>query len=152
MTENPRFYCGQVIDTYEDAQKSYETFAKERGFAVRLGKSQTSSKDSIVRKRDFLCHRQGKATSKTGATTMSTKPRKRVSSRCDCQAMLRISLQNDMSSSNHNKWMVLKFIDEHSHELLNAAEINTIAAHLLFTEEQEKTIALLKDAGRSAAS
>ena len=102
MANVPPFLIGQAFDSHEEALERYRRFAKERGFSVRLGKSYTSKNDEI-RKRDFVCHRQGLAPPKKSS---SLKPRKRETIRCDCKAMLRISLSNDENSSDHKKWIV----------------------------------------------
>ncbi|XP_073006079.1 protein FAR1-RELATED SEQUENCE 11 isoform X2 [Typha latifolia] len=107
-------YIGQRFVTHDAAYEFYSEFAKRCGFSIR--RHRTEGKDGVgkgLTRRYFVCHRAGNTPSKAAS---ETKPqRNRKSSRCGCQAYMRISKSTDMGIP---EWRVTGFANHHNHELL----------------------------------
>ena len=119
-------------------------------FSVRLGEAKWVDPNAAVRVprwREFLCHREGAPSAKTS----TVKPRARLSFRCNCKAMLRVSLCTRAGSPDAGLWTVLKFEDDHSHELLTVEETAFLPANRNLTAEEEADIQLLRAAGLRGA-
>ncbi|RZB71604.1 Protein FAR1-RELATED SEQUENCE 11 [Glycine soja] len=74
--------------------------------------------------------------------------RNRESTRCECKAYLRISLQksHDIFPS---EWRVTKFVVEHNHVLLTQSEVRFLPANRTISEDDIERIFLLKEGGLS---
>ncbi|KAF2322291.1 hypothetical protein GH714_010555 [Hevea brasiliensis] len=87
----------------EDAAKTfYDEYAKRLGFSSKVVHFNRSKTDGTVVFREFVCGREG------------LKRRSADS----CNAMLRIEFKGQ------NKWVVTKFIKEHSHSMVNPSKVH----------------------------
>ncbi|KAK9146101.1 hypothetical protein Sjap_006004 [Stephania japonica] len=94
----------------EDAAKSfYDEYAKRVGFITRIVSSRRSERDGSVISRRLACNKQGFR--KLGQVRI----RKRESTKEGCMAMMRVNRQKP------GKWVVTKFVKEHSHPLVISA-------------------------------
>ncbi|RVW44272.1 Protein FAR1-related sequence 11 [Vitis vinifera] len=97
-----------------EAYEFYSEFAKRCGFSIR--RHRTEGKDGVgkgLTRRYFVCHRAGNTPIKT--SNESKPQRNRKSSRCGCQAYLRISKTTELGAP---EWRVTGFANHHNHELL----------------------------------
>jgi hypothetical protein len=137
-------FVGQIFLSEEEAYAFYKRYAYHHGFSIRKGRF--IKQNGIVSRRDFFCHREGSVSLKI--IDPSKEQRKRESTRCDCKAHLRVSLQksHDIFPS---EWRVTKFVPEHNHCLLTQSEVRFLPAYRTILEEDHERIFLLKEAGLS---
>lgn len=83
-------YIGQRFPTHDSSYDFYTDFTKTFGFSIR--RHRTEGKDGVgkgLTRRYFVCHRAGNTPAKS--STENKPQRNRKSSRCGCQAYMRIS-------------------------------------------------------------
>ncbi|KAF2289115.1 hypothetical protein GH714_028989 [Hevea brasiliensis] len=108
-------FIGQRFVSQDAAYEFYCSFAKQCGFSIR--RHRTRGKDGVgrgVTRRDFTCHRGGYPQMKPSEDGKMQRNRK--SSRCGCQAYMRIVKRADFDVP---EWRVTGFSNIHNHELLN---------------------------------
>ena len=106
---------GMLFTSHDAAVSFYENYAKMAGFSVRLGSVDwTKTPEKAVRKRELLCHKAGVTPEKTVTTAQRSRP----STRCNCLALMRISLQTNDKLPEYGKWKVIHLRLEHNHSLL----------------------------------
>ncbi|WJX78103.1 histidine decarboxylase [Trifolium repens] len=122
-------FVGQIFLSEEEAYAFYKRYAYHHGFSIRKGRF--IKQNGIASRRDFFCHREGSVSLKI--IDPSKEQRKRESTRCDCKAHLRVSLQksHDIFPS---EWRVTKFVPEHNHCLLTQSETILFGCALLRNE------------------
>ncbi|RZB62629.1 Protein FAR1-RELATED SEQUENCE 11 [Glycine soja] len=137
-------FVGQIFLSEEEAFAFYKRYAYQHGFSVRKGRF--IKRNGIMRRCDFFCHREGRSSLKI--IEPLKEQRNRESTRCECKAYLRISLQksHDIFPS---EWRVTKFVVEHNHVLLTQSEVRFLPANRTISEDDIERIFLLKEGGLS---
>lgn len=145
-TSNDLFpYIGQRFLTHDDAYDFYREFARQCGFSIR--RHRTEGKDGVgkgLTRRYFVCHRAGNTPVK--APSEAKPQRNRKSSRCGCQAYLRISKCTD---SGAPEWRVTGFANHHNHELLEAHQVRFLPAYRAISETDRNRIIMFAKSGIS---
>lgn len=138
-------YIGQRFVTHDAAYEFYSEFAKRCGFSIR--RHRTEGKDGVgkgLTRRYFVCHRAGNTPVK--ASNESKPQRNRKSSRCGCQAYLRITKTMDMGVS---EWRVTGFANHHNHELLEPNQVRFLPAYRTISESDKNRIFMFAKTGIS---
>nr|GFB87063.1 protein FAR1-related sequence 11 [Tanacetum cinerariifolium] len=97
-------FVSQCFLSEEEAFVFYVKYARMKRFSVRKGRFE--NKNGVKKRRDFFCHRQGKA--ETKVVNYSKLQRNRGSSRCECKAYMRIKLKR-INEIFPEEWQVTKF-------------------------------------------
>ncbi|KAL6180691.1 hypothetical protein ACLB2K_047351 [Fragaria x ananassa] len=145
-TTNDVIPCiGKRFATHDAAYEYYSEFAKQCGFSIR--RHRTEGKDGVgkgLTRRYFVCHRAGNTPSKT---SNESKPRRnRKSSRCGCQAYMRISKTTELESL---EWRVTGFANHHNHELLEPNQVRFLPAYRTISESDKSRILMFAKTGIS---
>ncbi|KAK7284048.1 hypothetical protein RIF29_13799 [Crotalaria pallida] len=140
-------YTGQRFPTHDAAYHFYSLFAKSCGFSIR--RHRTEGKDGIgkgLTRRYFVCHRAGNTPLKT--CTDTTKPqRNRKSSRCGCQAYMRIT--KTTTEFGASEWRVTGFANHHNHELLEPNQVRFLPAYRTISDGDKNRILMFAKTGIS---
>ncbi|KAJ4965022.1 hypothetical protein NE237_016871 [Protea cynaroides] len=148
LLENPNDaipYIGQRFATHDAAYEFYSEFAKHCGFSIR--RHRTEGKDGVgkgLTRRYFVCHRAGNTPVK--ASNDSKPQRNRKSSRCGCQAYLRISKTMELGVP---EWRVTGFANHHNHDLLEANQVRFLPAYRTISEADKNRIFMFAKTGIS---
>lgn len=137
-------FIGQRFVSQDAAYEFYCSFAKQCGFSIR--RHRTRGKDGVgrgVTRRDFTCHRGGFPQTKSEEGKMQ---RNRKSSRCGCQAYMRIVKRADFDVP---EWRVTGFNNIHNHELLKTHEVRLLPAYCTITPDDKARICMFAKAGMS---
>lgn len=138
-------YIGQRFATHDAAYEFYSEFAKRCGFSIR--RHRTEGKDGVgkgLTRRYFVCHRAGNTPVKT---SNENKPqRNRKSSRCGCQAYLRISKTTELGAP---EWRVTGFANHHNHELLEPNQVRFLPAYRTISDTDKSRILIFAKTGIS---
>jgi hypothetical protein len=138
-------YIGQRFSTHDEAYEFYSDFAKSCGFSIR--RHRTEGKDGVgkgLTRRYFVCHRAGNTPAKS---TTETKPqRNRKSSRCGCQAYMRISKTTEFGPP---EWRVTGFANHHNHELLEPNQVRFLPAYRTISDLDKNRILMFAKTGIS---
>ncbi|GLT43245.1 hypothetical protein SLA2020_172090 [Shorea laevis] len=97
-------YVGMEFNSEDAAKTFYIEYATRVGFSFKVGQLSRSKPPGTIIAREFVCVREGL---------------KRRSSD-SCNAMLRIELKSQ------DKWVVTKFIREHSHSLVSPSKVHSL--------------------------
>ncbi|KAM7258535.1 hypothetical protein ACFE04_014276 [Oxalis oulophora] len=138
-------FIGQRFISQDAAYEFYCSFAKQCGFSIR--RHRTRGKDGVgrgVTRRDFTCHRGGYPQTKPSEDGKMQRNRK--SSRCGCQAYMRIVRRADFEIS---EWRVTGFNNVHNHELLKLNEVCLLPAYSAMTPDDKARICMFAKAGMS---
>ncbi|KAJ0969399.1 hypothetical protein J5N97_022276 [Dioscorea zingiberensis] len=138
-------YIGQRFVSHDAAYEFYSEFAKRCGFSIR--RHRTEGKDGIgkgLTRRYFVCHRAGNTPIK--ASNESKPQRNRKSSRCGCQAYMRISKNTD---SGVPEWRVTGFTNHHNHELLEPNQVRFLPAYRTISDNDKNRILMFAKTGIS---
>ncbi|KAJ4722069.1 Protein FAR1-RELATED SEQUENCE 11 [Melia azedarach] len=138
-------FVGQRFVSQDAAYEFYCSFAKQCGFSIR--RHRTRGKDGVgrgVTRRDFTCHRGGFPQMKPSEDRKTQRNRK--SSRCGCQAYMRIVKRLDFDVA---EWHVTGFSNVHNHELLKSNEVHLLPAHCTITPDDKTRICMFAKAGMS---
>ncbi|XP_010276293.1 PREDICTED: protein FAR1-RELATED SEQUENCE 11 [Nelumbo nucifera] len=138
-------YIGQRFLTHDAAYEFYSEFAKRCGFSIR--RHRTEGKDGVgkgLTRRYFVCHRAGNTPIK--ASNESKPQRNRKSSRCGCQAYLRISKTMELGVP---EWRVTGFANHHNHELLEPNQVRFLPAYRTISESDKNRIFMFAKTGIS---
>lgn len=138
-------YIGQRFATHDAAYDFYSQFAKGCGFSIR--RHRTEGKDGVgkgIIRRYFVCHRAGNTPIKVSNETKSQRNRK--SSRCGCQAYMRISRCTEMGLS---EWRVTGFAIHHNHELLKPSQVRFLPAYRIISDVDKNRILMFAKTGIS---
>ncbi|KAI9072176.1 hypothetical protein K1719_045843 [Acacia pycnantha] len=120
-------------------------FAKRCGFSIR--RHRTEGKDGVgkgLTRRYFVCHRAGNTPVKT--STESKPQRNRKSSRCGCQAYMRISKTMELGTP---EWRVTGFANHHNHELLEPNQVRFLPAYRTISDSDKSRILMYAKTGIS---
>nr|GMD87220.1 protein FAR1-RELATED SEQUENCE 11 isoform X1 [Ipomoea batatas] len=138
-------YMGQRFPTHDAAYEFYSEFAKRCGFSIR--RHRTEGKEGVgkgLTRRYFVCHRAGKTPVKPAN---ENKPqRNRKSSRCGCQAYMRISKNSDLGLP---EWRVTGFVNHHNHELLEPNQVRFLPAYRTISDADKSRILMFAKTGIS---
>uniref|UniRef100_A0A2P2JKR2 Uncharacterized protein n=1 Tax=Rhizophora mucronata TaxID=61149 RepID=A0A2P2JKR2_RHIMU len=138
-------YIGQRFATHDAAYKFYTEFAKQCGFSIR--RHRTEGKDGVgkgLTRRYFVCHRAGNTPVKN---SNDSKPqRNRKSSRCGCQAFMRISKTTELGAP---EWRVTGFANHHNHELLEPNQVRFLPAYRTISDADKSRILVFAKTGIS---
>ncbi|KAF5786535.1 putative transcription factor FAR family [Helianthus annuus] len=138
-------YIGQRFATHDHAYEFYSEFAKRCGFSIR--RHRTEGKDGVgkgLTRRYFVCHRAGNTPVKT---LSENKPqRNRKSSRCGCQAYMRISKTTELGAP---EWRVTGFSNHHNHELLEPNQVRFLPAYRTISDADKNRILMFAKTGIS---
>ncbi|KAL5140924.1 Protein FAR1-RELATED SEQUENCE 11 [Glycine soja] len=138
-------FIGQRFVSQEAAYEFYCSFAKQCGFSIR--RHRTRGKDGVgrgVTRRDFTCHRGGYPQIKPSDDGKVQRNRK--SSRCGCQAYMRIVKRSDFDVP---EWRVTGFRNIHNHELLKSNEVHLLPAYCPISPDDKGRICMFAKAGMS---
>ncbi|KAI4375498.1 hypothetical protein MLD38_013360 [Melastoma candidum] len=138
-------YIGQRFPTHDAAYDFYSDFAKRCGFSIR--RHRTEGKEGVgkgLTRRYFVCHRAGNTPVKVAC---ESKPqRNRKSSRCGCQAYMRISKTTDLGMT---EWRVTGFVNHHNHELLEPSQVRFLPAYRAISDSDKSRILMFARTGIS---
>lgn len=137
-------YIGQRFVTHDAAYEFCSEFARICGFSIR--RHRTEGKDGVgkgLMRRYFVCHRAGNTPAKT---SNDGKPRRNKSSRCGCQAYLRISKIMELGLL---EWRVTGFANHHNHELLEPNQVRFLPAYRTISEAEKQRILMFAKTGIS---
>lgn len=137
-------FLGQRFVSQDAAYEFYCSFAKQCGFSIR--RHRTRGKDGVGRgitRRDFTCHRSGYPQLKPEDGKLQ---RNRKSSRCGCQAYMRIVRRADFDV---HQWRITGFSNVHNHELLKTKEVHLLPAYCLLSPDDKSRICMFAKAGIS---
>ncbi|KAG9459565.1 hypothetical protein H6P81_004073 [Aristolochia fimbriata] len=138
-------FIGQRFVSQDAAYEFYCSFAKQCGFSIR--RHRTRGKDGVGRgitRRDFTCHRGGYPQIKP--SDESKLQRNRKSSRCGCQAYMRIVKRADFDVP---EWRITGFSNVHNHELLKSNEVRLLPAYCTISADDKSRICMFAKAGMS---
>lgn len=138
-------YIGQRFNTHDAAYEFYSEFAKRCGFSIR--RHRTEGKDGVgkgLTRRYFVCHRAGNTPIK--ASNENKPQRNRKSSRCGCQAYMRISKTNELGLP---EWRVTGFANHHNHELLEPNQVRFLPAYRTISDSDRSRILMFAKTGIS---
>ncbi|KAK4339860.1 hypothetical protein RND71_041322 [Anisodus tanguticus] len=138
-------YIGQRFPTHDAAYEVYAEFAKGCGFSIR--RHRTEGKDGVgkgLTRRYFVCHRAGNTPVK--AANDNKPQRNRKSSRCGCQAYMRISKTTDLGVP---EWRVTGFMNHHNHELLEPNQVRFLPAYRNISDAHKSRILMFAKTGIS---
>lgn len=138
-------FIGQRFVSQDAAYEFYCSFAKQCGFSIR--RHRTRGKDGVgrgVTRRDFTCHRGGFPQLKTSDDRKLQRNRK--SSRCGCQAYMRIVKRMDFDVP---EWRITGFSNDHNHEFLKSTEVQLLPAYCTISVDDKSRICIFARAGMS---
>lgn len=138
-------YIGQRFPNHDAAYEFYAEFAKGCGFSIR--RHRTEGKAGVgkgLTRRYFVCHRAGNTPVK--AANDSKPQRNRKSSRCGCQAYMRISKTTDLGVP---EWRVTGFMNHHNHELLEPNQVRFLPAYRSISDADRSRILMFAKTGIS---
>ncbi|KAF8392623.1 hypothetical protein HHK36_022971 [Tetracentron sinense] len=138
-------FIGQRFVSQDAAYEFYCSFAKQCGFSIR--RHRTRGKDGVGRgitRRDFTCHRGGYPQIKPSEDGKMQRNRK--SSRCGCQAYMRIVKRADFDVP---EWRITGFGNIHNHELLKSNEVRLLPAYCTISSDDKSRICMFAKAGMS---
>lgn len=138
-------FIGQRFVSQDAAYEFYCSFAKQCGFSIR--RHRTRGKDGVgrgVTRRDFTCHRGGYPQLKPSDDGKLQRNRK--SSRCGCQAYMRIVKRADFDVP---EWRITGFSNVHNHELLKSIEVQLLPANCSMSPDDKSRICMYAKAGMS---
>lgn len=138
-------FIGQRFVSQDAAYEFYCSFAKQCGFSIR--RHRTRGKDGVGRgitRRDFTCHRGGYPQLKPSDDGKLQRNRK--SSRCGCQAYMRIVKRADFDVP---EWRITGFSNIHNHELLKSNEVQLLPAYCTMSADDKSRICMFAKAGMS---
>ena len=95
-----------------EAYNLYNNNALRTGFSIRKGKSRYFNGTKNIRKREFLCSKEG---FKVDEDSCEEKNWKKLETRTGCKAFIRFTVENDA-------WRVTAFNPEHNYELALPSE------------------------------
>ncbi|XP_057965817.1 protein FAR1-RELATED SEQUENCE 11-like [Malania oleifera] len=138
-------FIGQRFVSQDAAYEFYCSFAKQCGFSIR--RHRTRGKDGVgrgVTRRDFTCHRGGFPQIKPSDDGKMQRNRK--SSRCGCQAYMRIVKRADFDVP---EWRITGFCNIHNHELMKSNEVQLLPAYCPMSADDKSRICMFAKAGMS---
>ncbi|OVA04577.1 FAR1 DNA binding domain [Macleaya cordata] len=109
-------YLGMDFKSRDDAREFYVSYGRRTGFSIRTHHIRRSQKNNAVISQDFICSKERFRAKKSENKRDRVLPPPPVT-RERCNAMLRVTLKDGV------KWVVTKFVKDHSHNLLNPSNV-----------------------------
>ncbi|CAD5319635.1 unnamed protein product [Arabidopsis thaliana] len=106
---------GMEFNSEKDAKSFYDEYSRQLGFTSKL----LPRTDGSVSVREFVC------------SSSSKRSKRRLSESCD--AMVRIELQG------HEKWVVTKFVKEHTHGLASSNMLHCLRPRRHFANSEKSS-------------
>ena len=119
---------GSCFDTVNDAHIWYKKYAKSVGFSVRKDELRCDGKSGEVASRRWVCSGQGYKLKKWMEKTDRIREPRGIT-RNGCKAELRVNYDKFKG-----KYVVTKFVFEHTHRLVKPHETQFIRSHKLVNE------------------
>ncbi|KAI3969131.1 hypothetical protein MKW92_024232 [Papaver armeniacum] len=138
-------FVGQCFLSEQEAYVFYQKYAIKHGFSIRKG-SYKKDTDGDLKTRNFYCHREG--FTKPKVVQPSKIQRNRASTRCKCDARMRIRLYKAFDIFPE-EWHVVQFDVKHNHDLLTPKQVRFLPANRNINKGDEDRILLLNKAGLS---
>ncbi|KAF9677242.1 hypothetical protein SADUNF_Sadunf08G0087600 [Salix dunnii] len=138
-------FIGQRFASQDAAYEFYCNYAKQCGFSIR--RHCTRGKDGVgrgVTRRDFTCHRGGYPQMKQSEDGKMQRNRK--SSRCGCQAYMRIVKR---AYFDVPEWRVTGFSNIHNYEMFKLNETHLLPASGTMSPDDKSRICIFAKAGMS---
>ncbi|KAG9458247.1 hypothetical protein H6P81_002755 [Aristolochia fimbriata] len=135
---------GMSFESVKDVEVFYNAYAKEAGFSVRKGSECKNSLTKELYSKLFICSKQGKPNNGKGILD-PVKKRRRGVVRENCEAALRVFKSKD------EKWVVVKFIEEHSQILATPRKVPFLPSHREVTSAQKSLISMFREADISTS-
>ncbi|CAK9171878.1 unnamed protein product [Ilex paraguariensis] len=128
-------HIGMEFNTRDEAREFYVAYGRHTGFTVRVHHNRRSRVNNQVIGQDYVCSKEGFRAKKYVYRKDRVLPPPPIT-REGCQAMIRLSLRDG------EKWVVTKFIKEHSHKLMSPSKVpwRGSGKHLLSEDEKDKRI------------
>ena len=124
------------FDSLQEVEEFYKSYAHECGFSVRIG-AQGKVLDVVENKR-YLCSRQGfsKKSAKpiVGPSEKSKKPKKRLETRCVCNAHIYVKLGPD------NRYYIASMVEQHNHGLVSPDKIPFLRSNRSISQRAKTTL------------
>ncbi|KAL4302916.1 hypothetical protein GQ457_10G007550 [Hibiscus cannabinus] len=127
--------------TLEDCIEFYNTYAKVKGFGVRLGQSVKSRKDGHFISKKLLCRKEGHREEKWMNLPIRKKKEKPIS-RVGCQAHIKFRFDEQ-----YQYWKVEKFHAEHNHETVKPTHVSYIRSFRKINELDKIKIKSMHNSG-----
>ncbi|XP_058114045.1 protein FAR1-RELATED SEQUENCE 5-like isoform X2 [Magnolia sinica] len=138
-------YIGREFTSEEAATEFYHAYAKISGFNVRLNQRDVSKKLKMVVFRSFCCSKEGKRQAKFLENTNRKRAPKPIT-RVGCPAELAVKRQGE------NRWVVTKFVEKHSHELMTPIKSHILPSHKTPPEEDVTFFEVLREVAGDPAN
>ncbi|KAF9611690.1 hypothetical protein IFM89_034873 [Coptis chinensis] len=123
-------YVGMEFESRDDAKEYYAAYATHAGFTVRIRHSRRSKLDEAVISQDYVCSKEGFRAKKNTNGKDRVRPPPPVT-RAGCHAMLRVTRKEG------GKWIITKFVRDHSHSLTSARIPWRCADKTLLSEDEK---------------
>ncbi|KAL4205177.1 hypothetical protein AMTRI_Chr01g136030 [Amborella trichopoda] len=109
-------HVGMKFSSEEDAIDYYKAYALAKGFGIRLGTTHNNKCEIITR--EINCSKEGfrKVKEQVSGKVLPE-------SKCACKVKLGFSRKAD------NEWVVIRFIDDHNHDLVSPRKTCLIRSH-----------------------
>ncbi|XP_057770842.1 protein FAR1-RELATED SEQUENCE 5-like [Salvia miltiorrhiza] len=130
---------GCLVDGLDEAFLLYCDYAKHTGFSVRKGNQERFSKTKEVRMKTFVCSCRGLTPTTHIEGRLAVY--KKHSSRCNCQALLRIARVEG------GPWKVTTFIKDHNHELFPKDQAYLLSSSRHISHTKKSMLEALHSAG-----
>ncbi|XP_042520428.1 protein FAR-RED ELONGATED HYPOCOTYL 3-like isoform X2 [Macadamia integrifolia] len=124
-------YVGMEFKSRDEAREFYVAYGRRTGFTVRIHHNRRSRLNNQVIGQDFVCSKEGFRAKKYVYRKDRVLPPPPVT-REGCNAMLRLALRDGV------KWIVTKFVKEHSHKLMNPSKVPWRRSERILISEDEK--------------
>ncbi|XP_038711714.1 protein FAR1-RELATED SEQUENCE 5-like [Tripterygium wilfordii] len=130
------FKIGMTFSYEDEAYKTYNMYAIQKGFGVRRGQKSYNRKNEL-RRCIFLCSCEG-----FSPYVPPHKQRKieRIDTKCGCKARVRFGIEGDV-------WKVIDLVAEHNHELIKEDQRHLIKSGKKMTETSSSVLQSMANAG-----
>lgn len=120
--ENLEPYEGMELESEEAARIFYSAYARRTGFRSRISKNRRSRKNGEIIARIFVCYKEGYRLNRH-ESKKDRIYRPRAITREGCEAMIMVK------KTSSGKWVVSKFVKEHTHPLLDPSKVRSLRLH-----------------------
>ncbi|XP_038698084.1 putative protein FAR1-RELATED SEQUENCE 10 [Tripterygium wilfordii] len=130
------FKIGMTFSCEDEAYKTYNMYAIQKGFGVRRGQKSYNRKNEL-RRCIFLCSCEGFS---PYVPPHEQRKIERIDTRCGCKARVRFGIEGDV-------WTVIDLIAEHNHELIKEDQRHLIKSGKKMTETSSSVLQSMTNAG-----
>nr|XP_040243773.1 protein FAR1-RELATED SEQUENCE 1-like [Aegilops tauschii subsp. strangulata] len=132
-------YLGQRFDSFEDAKKFYQTYAKFHGFAVNTEYHRKIKKTNEYSRGEMRCYKARRNKKGKGDAPVVPERKRGIIVKTGCPVRCKLNVDGA-------QWVVTEYFDEHNHELIKKFDlVKFLTAHRGFTPLEKKFIKLLHD-------